>query len=156
MGKAKPIPEGYHSITPHLVAKDVAAAIDFYKKVFAARETERMAGPDGRIMHAELKIGDSIIMLSDEYPERGVQGPKTLGGTPVSIFLYVEDVDAVAKHAIAAGAKEMMPVADQFWGDRYGQVLDPFGHLWALATHKEDLTPDEIRRRAESFFAHQS
>ena len=150
----KPIPQGYHSVTPYMVLRDAAKAIDFYKKAFGAVEKFRMAGPDGKIGHAEIQIGDSMIMISDENPQWGTKSPQTLGGTPVGIFLYVPDVDATFKQAISAGAKEVMAVTDQFWGDRYGKVADPFGHAWNLATHKEDLTPAEIEERAKKAFAH--
>ena len=143
----KPIPEGYHSISPYLVIKNAAAAIEFYKKAFGAKERGRMPGPDGRIMHAELQMGDSVVMLCDEMPEYGKRSPQTLGGTPVSLFLYVPDVDASFQQAVAAGARSTMPVADMFWGDRFGKLADPFGHEWSIATHKEDLTPEEIERR---------
>lgn len=147
MSKARPIPEGYHTATPYLIIKDAAKAIEFYKKAFGAKEVMRMAGPDGKVMHAEIKIGDSPIMLADEFPEMGARSPQSLGGSPVSIFLYVEDVDTLAEQAVAAGAEILMPVKDQFWGDRYGKLADPFGHLWDIATHKEDVTPEEIRKR---------
>ena len=147
MSNVKPIPEGYHTVTPYLVIRDAAAAIEFYKKAFGATEIMRMASPDGKISHAEIKIGDSPIMIGDECPERNARSPQTLGGTPVGIFLYVEDVDRIAQQAIAAGATVMMPVADQFWGDRYGMFVDPFGHQWSVATHKEDVSPEEIGRR---------
>lgn len=153
MTAVKPIPDGFHTVTPHLVIKDAAGAIEFYKRAFGAEEVERMPGPGGHgIMHAELKIGNSMLMLCDEFPDMGAVGPQSLGGSPVSIMLYVEDVDAVFKQAVDAGAKETMPVADMFWGDRYGKLTDPFGHQWAIATHKEDLTPDELRKRGEEFF----
>jgi len=148
--KTKPIPEGYHSITPYLTLNDAAKAIDFYKRAFGAKEMMRMDGPTGKIGHAELKIGDSMIMLSDEMPGAGAKSPKSLGGTTVNIFLYVEDVDSVFNQAVSAGAKADMALADQFWGDRYGKVTDPFGHSWSLATHKEDLTPQEISKRAKA------
>jgi PhnB protein len=148
MSKVKPIPEGYHTATPYLIIKDAAKAIEFYKKAFGARELARMADPAGKIGHADIKIGNSHIMIADEFPEMGARAPVSLGGSPVSIFLYVEDVDAVAKQAVAAGAKILRPVQDQFWGDRYGKLADPFGHIWDIATHKEDLTPDELKKRA--------
>ena len=154
MSKAKPIPDGYHTATPYLIIKDAASAIEFYKKAFGATELLRMAGPDGKVMHAEIKIGDSPIMIADEFPEMGARSPQSLGGSPVSILLYVEDVDALFSQAIAAGAKVLMPVKDQFYGDRSGGVTDPFGHVWYIATHKEDLTPDEIRQRAAAAFGH--
>jgi PhnB protein len=144
----KPIPEGYHSVTPYLCAKGASQAIEFYKKAFSATERMRITQPDGRVGHAELQIGDSIIMMADEFPEMGVRSPKTLGGSPVSIHLYVDDVDAMFRQAIAAGAIEKRPVADQFYGDRLGGIEDPFGHTWWISTHKEDLSPKEIEKRA--------
>jgi PhnB protein len=144
----KPIPEGYHSITPYLIVKGAAAAIDFYKRAFGATEVVRMPGPDGKVGHAEIKIGDSPIMLADEVPEMGAVSPQTLGSTPVSILLYVEDVDAVFDRAIAAGGKSVRPVEDKFYGDRMGSLADPFGHQWHIGTHKEDLSPEELRKRA--------
>jgi len=144
----KPIPEGYHSVTPYLIFSGASDAIAFYKKALGAEEVTRMDGPGGRIHHAEIRIGDSHIMLGDEQPEIGAVSPKTIGGSPVSIHLYVEDVDAAVERAVAAGAKLVRPVADQFYGDRTGGVEDPFGYRWFIATHKEDLTMDEIRRRA--------
>jgi len=144
----KPIPEGYHSVTPYLIFSGASDAIAFYKKALGAEEVTRMDGPGGRIHHAEIRIGDSHIMLADEQPEIGAVSPKTIGGSPVSIHLYVEDVDAAVERAVAAGAKLVRPVADQFYGDRTGGVEDPFGYRWFIATHKEDLTMDEIRRRA--------
>jgi PhnB protein len=142
----KPIPDGYHSITPYLTIRDAAVAIDFYKHVFGAVEKERMmGGPEGtKVIHAELKIGDSIVMLSDEFPDFEAFSPSHLEGTTCSIMLYVEDCDAVIDRAVAAGAQLKTPVEDMFWGDRMGRVLDPFGHKWAIATHKLDLTPEEI------------
>jgi PhnB protein len=146
--KPKPIPDGYHTATPYLIVKDAARAIEFYKKAFGATELVRMAQPDGKIGHAEIKIGDSPIMLADEFPEMGARSPQSLGGSPVSILLYVENVDAVFSQAVAAGAKVQRPVKDQFYGDRTGGVEDPFGHLWYIATHMEDVSPDEMRKRA--------
>ncbi len=147
MAQAKPIPDGYHSITPYLIIKGAAAAIDFYKQAFGALELMRMAQPDGRVGHAELKIGDSVIMLADEFPELQTVGPKTLGNSPVGILLYVDDVDTVFAKALSLGATVNKPLADQFYGDRNGTVIDPFGHKWTLATHKEDVSPEEIKRR---------
>jgi len=154
---AKPIPEGFHSIQPGLVVRDAAKAIDFYKKALGAQELVRMPGPDGKIMHAELKIGDSVIFLSEEMPMPGaVKSPQALGGSTCTLNVYVPNVDEQFKQAIAAGAKESMPVADQFWGDRYGSLVDPFGHSWGIATHKEDLSPKEMGERAQQFFASMS
>jgi PhnB protein len=144
----KPIPEGYHSVTPYLYVKGAAQAIEFYKRAFSATERMRIAQPDGRVGHAEIQIDDSVIMLSDEFLEMGASSPQSLGGSPVSIHLYVEDADAMFKQAIAAGAKVKRPVADQFYGDRLGGVEDPFGHIWWISTHKEDLSPEEIEKRA--------
>jgi PhnB protein len=150
---AKPIPDGYHTVTPYLSIHDAAKAIEFYKRAFDATELHRMAGSHGKITHAEIKIGDSVIMLADEMPGSECRSPQALGGTSTSIFLYVKDVDAVYNKAIAAGAKSTMPPADMFWGDRFGKIADPFGHSWSLATHKEDVAPDEMQRRAEAFMA---
>ena len=147
-GKVKPIPEGYHAITPYLSIKGASDAIEFYKKAFGATEVMRMAQPDGRIGHAELQFGDSRIMLADEHPEMDFRSPRAIGGTPVYLHLYVDDVDTVVGRAVAAGAKVVRPVQDQFYGDRSGSVVDPYGHVWHVATHKEDLTMDEIRKRA--------
>lgn len=144
----KPIPKGYHSVTPYLIVKGAAKAIEFYKQAFGATETFRMPQPDGKIGHAELKIGDSTIMLADESPERNVRGPESLGGSPVMIHLYIDDVDAVAKRAVANGAKEIRPVQNQFYGDRSGMFADPFGHQWNISTHVEDVSPEEIGKRA--------
>ncbi len=143
MSQAKPIPDGMHSLTPHLVCDGAAAAIEFYKKAFNAQELARLPGPDGKVMHAMLKIGDSHFMLNDEFRDFGGFGPKYLKGSPVTIHLYVPDVDAQVAQAVAAGAKVTMPVADMFWGDRYGQLEDPFGHKWSVATHIKDTTPEE-------------
>ena len=146
--KVKPIPEGYHSVTPYLIIKNAADAIEFYKKAFGATELFRIDQPDGKIGHAEIKIGDSPIMLSDEFPEMGHRGPQSLGGSPVSIMLYVEDVDAVVNRATTAGAKLDRPVEDKFYGDRAGSLTDPFGHIWHIGTHKEDVSPEEMEKRA--------
>ena len=147
----KAIPEGSESATPYLSIKGAADAIEFYKKAFGATEIMRVAGPDGRIGHAELKIGKAKFMLADEYPEMGFLSPRTLGGSPVTIHVYVEDVDALAGRAEAAGAKVRRPVADQFYGDRAGQLEDPFGHVWHFATHKEDVSSEEMQKRAAAF-----
>ena len=144
----KPIPEGYHSVTPYLIVSGASDAIAFYKKALGAQEVMRLADPGGKVHHAEIKIGDSRIMLADEHPEIQALSPKTVGGSPVSIHLYVEDVDAAVERAVAAGAKLVRPVADQFYGDRVGGIEDPFGYRWFIATRKVDLTMDEIRRRA--------
>jgi PhnB protein len=151
--KAQAIPKEYHTITPSLVVAGAARAIDFYKKALGAEERMRFPAPDGTIMHAELQIGDSIIMLGDEMPEQGGKGPKSIGGTPVSFFVYRENVDAAWKQAVDAGATPIMPLADQFWGDRTGCLEDPFGHRWWLAQHIQDLTPEELQKGAESFFS---
>jgi uncharacterized glyoxalase superfamily protein PhnB len=152
--KVQAIPKGHHSITPSLFIAGAAKAIDFYKKAFGAQEKMRFPAPDGSIMYAELQIGDSVIMLGDEMPEQGGgKGPKTLGGTPVSFFMYRENVDAEWKRAIDAGAKEVMPLIDQFWGDRAGCLEDPFGHQWWLAQHIKDMTEEELQKSAEAFFA---
>jgi len=150
--RVKEIPKGFHTVTPYLTVSDGARAIDFYKQAFGAKELLRLDGPDGKIAHAEIKIGDSIILLCDEMPGWG-RSPQSLGGTAVDIMLYVEDVDRIFKQAVAAGAQATMPVSDMFWGDRYGRVTDPFGHSWSLATHKEDLLPDELRKRAQAAMA---
>jgi PhnB protein len=149
----KPVPEGFHTATPTLVVRNAAQAIDFYKKVFGAEEIMRMPSPDGKISHAEIKIGDSIIFLSDEFPQQGGKSPQTLGGFTGGIYLYVPDVDDVFAKAIAAGGKTAMPVADMFWGDRHGNFLDPFGHSWGVSTHTEDLSEEEMGKRAQAFYA---
>jgi PhnB protein len=150
----KPIPDGYHSVTPYLIIKGAAEAIEFYKKAFGATELFRMPQPDGRIGHAEIKIGDSPIMLSDEFPEMNFAGPNTLGGSSVSILIYVEDVDSVFTQAIAAGGTEQRPVEDKFYGDRGGSLADPFGHVWHIATHIEDVSPEEMEKRAAAGHSH--
>jgi PhnB protein len=147
---AKAIPEGYHSVTPYLILSGASDAIAFYKRALGAEEVLRMEDPGGKVHHAEIKIGDSRIMLADEHPELQALSPKTVGGSPVSIHLYVEDVDAAVSRAVAAGAKLVRPVADQFYGDRVGGVEDPFGYRWFIATRKEDLSIEEMRRRAET------
>ena len=150
----KSIPAGYHTVTPALTVRDVEKAIEFYKRAFGAEECMRFLGPDEKsIMHAEIKIGDSIIMLGEEHPDMGCHGPQSLGGTSGSLYLYVEDADRAYTRAVSAGAKADMPVTDMFWGDRWGQLTDPFGHKWSLATHKEDLSSEEMRKRAGAFFA---
>jgi PhnB protein len=149
----QPVPEGYHTVTPYLAVDDATAAIDFYQRAFGAKERGRMAAPDGKIGHAELEIGDALIMLSDPFPQFQARPPKEIGGTSVGVFLYVDDVDAVYKQAIDAGATSTMEPADQFWGDRFGSVTDPFGHSWQIATHVEDVSPEEMAKRAEEAFA---
>lgn len=149
--RVKAIPAGYRSVTPYLCVKGAAAAIRFYKKAFGAKELMRMAAPGGAIGHAELTLGDSKIMLADEFPQMGFQSPRAYGGTGVTIHLYVEDVDKVFKRALRAGAKERQPVKDQFYGDRSGQLEDPFGHVWNLATHVENMSPKEMKRRGQEF-----
>ena len=141
----KPIPEGMHTVTPHLICGGAADAIEFYKKAFNAVETVRLPGPDGKLMHGAVRIGDSTLMLAEESQNCGSLGPKTLKGSPVTIHLYVDNVDATVAQAVAAGAKVTMPVSDMFWGDRYGQLEDPFGHHWSVATHKRDVTPEEMQ-----------
>ena len=149
----KAIPDGYHSITPYLIATGAADAIEFYKRAFGAVELFRMAKPDGKIGHAEIRIGDSVIMLADEHPDMGYRSPSSLGGSSVSIMLYVEDVDGVFARALAAGARAQRGVADQFYGDRNGILEDPFGHVWTIATHVEDVPPEEIERRVAAMMA---
>ena len=151
--KVRPIPEGYGTVTPYLIVDGAARAIEFYKQAFGATETFRMERPDGRVGHAEIKIGDSHVMLADEHPEMGARGPQAIGGSPISLVLYVEDVDATVNRAVEAGAKLTRPVANQFYGDRTGGVEDPFGHAWYVATHVEDVAPEEMQKRAAA--AHQ-
>jgi PhnB protein len=146
----KPIPEGYHSVTPYLIVGGAVEAIEFYEKAFGAVELFRMPAPGGKIGHAEIKVGDSPIMLADEYPDMGYQGPQSLGGSPVSLMIYVADVDTVFKQAVDAGAIVKEALQDKFYGDRMGTVVDPFGHRWHLATHKEDVSPEEMGRRAQA------
>lgn len=146
----KPIPEGYHTVTPYLIVSGASDAIEFYKKAFGATELFRFPAPDGKIGHAEIKIGDSPIMLADEYPDMGYKGPQSLGGSPVSIMIYVEDVDTVFDRAVASGASVKEAVSDKFYGDRLGTLTDPFGHVWHVSTHKEDITPEEMERRAKA------
>ena len=144
----RPVPDGYHTATPYLVVDGAAKAIEFYARVFGATERMRMPGPGGKVGHAEIRIGDSVIMLADEHPEMGARGPRAYGGAAVSLHLYVPDVDATVKRALAAGATILRPVEDKFYGDRMGTIEDPFGHHWHVSTHKEDVTPDEMARRA--------
>lgn len=153
MADVNPIPDGYPRVSPYLCVSGASAAIDFYREVLGAGERARMAAPDGRVGHAELVIGDSLIMLSDEWPEMGVSSPTTLGGTPVTLSVYVEDVDAVHARALAAGATELSAPANQFYGDRSGQFVDPFGHRWSVATRVEEVPPDEMARRAAEAMA---
>jgi PhnB protein len=149
----KPIPEGYHTVSPYLAVDDAAKAIEYYKKAFGAKERGRMDTPDGGVAHAEIEIGDSVVMLSDPMPPASTKPPKELGGTSASVFLYVEDVDAIVEQAVDAGATVLMEVADQFWGDRFGTIQDPFGHTWSIATHVEDLTPEQIADRGKAAMA---
>ena len=146
MSKIKAIPDGMHTVTPHLICAGASDAIEFYKKAFNATETSRLPGPDGRLMHASIRIGDSAVMLTDEMPEHGALGPKSLNGSSVTIHLYVDDADAFAAQAIQAGAKSTMQVREMFWGDRYGQIEDPFGHRWSIGTHVRDVTPAEMQQ----------
>jgi PhnB protein len=146
----KPQPDGYHSITPYLYVADARKAIEFYSKVFGAQELFRMDGPGGTIGHAELRIGDSVVMLADEQPEMGARSPKAYGGTPYCLLLYVADVDRVFTQAVATGAKELRPVENKFYGDRTGMIEDPFGHQWAIATHVEDVAPEDMQERAKA------
>ena len=151
--KAKPVPAGYSTVTPYLVVNDAARALDFYKQAFGAEEKMRMAGPQGKIGHAEIKIGDSMIMLADEMPGAGTRSPHSLNGTTGGVFLYVKDVDAVFQQAVNAGAKADMPPADMFWGDRMGHLADPFGQKWTIATHIKDMTPEEMQKRMQAEMA---
>ncbi len=146
----KPIPDGYHTATPYLIIGGAGDAIEFYKKAFGAKELFRFPTPDGKIGHAEIKIGDSPIMLADEFPEMGYKGPQSLGGSPVSIMIYVEDVDTIFNQAVAAGATVKEAVTDKFYGDRLGTVTDPFGHVWHISTHKEDVSIEEMQKRAQA------
>jgi uncharacterized glyoxalase superfamily protein PhnB len=151
MSKVKPIPDGMNTVTPHLVCKDAARAIEFYKKAFGAEEGGRLTTPDGKkVLHASLRIGGSALMLADEFPDRGSVGPETLKGTPVVIHLYVEDADGVFNRAVRAGATVKMPLDDMFWGDRYGRLQDPFGHVWSVATHVRDVSLEEMEQAAKA------
>ncbi|MCU1311731.1 MAG: Glyoxalase/bleomycin resistance protein/dioxygenase (Dioxygenase) [Candidatus Angelobacter sp.] len=149
----KPIPDGYHSVTPYLIVQGAAKAIEYYKDVFGAKEMMRFPMPDGKVAHAEIKIGDSPVMLADEMPQMGYKNPQALGGSPVSLMLYVGDVDTVFEKAVANGAKPIRPVKDQFYGDRSGTITDPFGHVWTVATHKEDVSSEEMQRRMKEMAA---
>jgi PhnB protein len=153
MADVKPIPDGYPRVTPYLIVDGGDAAIRFYTEVLGAKERMRMGGPDGKVGHAELELGESVIMLADEHPEMGARSPKSVGGSPVSLHVYVEDVDAVFQAALAAGASETNAVTDKFYGDRSGEFEDPFGHRWSIATHVEDVPPDEMERRANEVAA---
>jgi PhnB protein len=148
----KPIPAGYSAVTPYLSVKDAAGAIQFYQRAFGARERMRLAAPDGKLAHAEIEIGDALIMLADECPDMGFRSPPSIGGSPVMLHLYVEDVDALFSQAVAAGATVLRPVADQFYGDRTGTLVDPFGHCWSIGTHVEDVAPEEIEKRFAAFY----
>jgi PhnB protein len=150
---AKPVPEGYHTLTPYLAVDDAKAAIDFYQRAFGAKERVRMHGPDGMIAHAELEIGDSKVMLADPFPQASTRPPKELGGTSVGVFVYVENVDEVFQQAVDAGATATMEPDDQFWGDRFGSVTDPFGHSWQISTHVEDVPPEEMEKRSKEWMA---
>jgi PhnB protein len=149
----KPIPEGYHTLSPYLAVDDARQAIEYYKNAFGATERVRMEAPGGAIGHAEVEIGDSVLMLSDPFPQSSTKPPKEVGGSSVSVFMYVEDVDSVVKQAVDAGATVLMEVADQFWGDRFGTVQDPFGHTWSIATRVEDVAPEEVAERAKAAMA---
>lgn len=151
--KVNPIPDGFHSVTANLVIKGASEAIAWYTKALGARELYRMPGPDGRLMHAEIKIGDSVIMLTDEMPEMGGKGPQMLGGTPVSLMIYCEDCDSLFNRAVGAGASVRTPLEDAFWGDRWGMVTDPFGHVWAIATRKKNLSVPEMKSAMDAFMA---
>ena len=144
-----PIPRGYHTVTPYLSVRNAAQALEFYKRAFGAEEVVRMNSPQGTVSHAEIKIGDSIVMIAEESASSPLRSPQSLNGSTASVFLYLNDVDATFKQAISAGAKSQQPVADMFWGDRYGRLTDPYGHLWSLATHIEDVAPEEMQRRAQ-------
>jgi len=150
---AQAVPKGYHTVTPSLVIAGAAKAIEFYKKALGAEEKSRFPAPDGTIMHAEIRIGDSIIMLGDEMPEQGGRGPKSYGGSPVCLFIYFDNVDTAWKRAVDAGAKVVTPLSDQFWGDRGGSIEDPFGHNWWLCQHVKDLTPKELQQAADAYFS---
>jgi uncharacterized glyoxalase superfamily protein PhnB len=149
----KAIPEGYHTLTPFLTVRNAVRAIEFYKQAFGAQERGVAKGPDGKVMHAELKIGDSVIMLSDEFPEFGSLSPQSVGGSPMGLHIYIENVDAAFDRAVKAGAQVEMPVSDQFWGDRYGKLKDPFGHKWSIATHIKDMSADEMKRSMDDAMA---
>ena len=147
------IPKGFSSVTPHLVIKDCAKALDFYVKALGAQEIYRSMMPDGRVMHAMIQVGNSIVMMAGEFPEMGAVGPNKLGGTPVALHVYTEDADKLFKKAVDAGATPIMPISDTFWGDRYGQIQDPYGHRWAIATHTKDVSPQEMEKAAKEMFS---
>jgi PhnB protein len=149
----QPVPEGYHTITPYLAVENASEAIDFYKRALGAKERVRMPGPGGSVMHAELEIGDSVVMLSDPFPQASTKPPKELGGTSVSIMVYVDNIDSLYKQSIDAGATSLMEPDDMFWGDRFGSVQDPFGHSWTIATHVEDVSPEEMQKRSQEFMS---
>jgi len=149
----KPIPEGYHTLTPFLTVRDAERAIEFYKQAFGAKERGVAKSPDGKVMHAEIMIGDSIIMLADEFPEFGSLSPQSVGGSPMGLHIYIDNVDAAFERAVKAGAQVEMPVMDQFWGDRYGKLKDPFGHNWSIATHVKDMSADEMKRSMDEAMA---
>jgi len=153
MSSVKPVPDGYHTVTPSLIVDNAAEAIEFYKRALGAEEIFRMAMPDGRVGHAELKFGDSVIFVSDEFPDMGYRSPKSLGGTHGGLGLYLEDADAAFEKAVAEGATPVTPMMDAFWGDRYGKVTDPYGHIWSLMTHVKDCTPEEIAEASKEFFS---
>jgi PhnB protein len=154
--KVKAIPEGYPSVTPYLIVDGAVRALDFYKAAFGATEIMRMAQPNGKLGHAEIRVGNSVIMMADEHPEMGYRGPKALGGTPVSIVLYVNDVDTIAARIVKEGGKVLRPVENQFYGDRSGTFEDPFGHVWTVASHVQDVSPEEMKRRAEALYSRPS
>ena len=149
----KPIPDGFHTTTPSLVVSNSKEAIEFYKKAFDANEIYQMPTPDGKVMHAMIQIGDSFVMMSDEFPSMGCKSPASIGGTAVTLHLYVEDADKIFNQAVEAGAKITMPIMDAFWGDRFGTVIDPYGHSWAIATHQKDVSPEEMKKAGEEYFA---
>lgn len=151
-----PVPPGYHSITPSIIVRDAAGAIEFYKRAFGAEEAERMIGPDGKVMHAEIRIGDSVVMLGDENPEWGMQSPLSTNGNPGSLHIYVDDADAAFDRALRAGAKVKQPLEDAFWGDRYGKVTDPYGHQWGIATRVKEMTQEQMRKAGEEWMAQAS
>ena len=148
----KPVPDGFHTVTPSLVVSNAVEAMEFYKKAFNANEIYKFPTPDGKILHAMIQIGDSFVMMSDEFPTMGMKSPTTIGGTAVTLHLYVDDSDKIFKQAVDAGAIITMPIMDSFWGDRFGTVMDPYGHSWAIATHKIDMTPEGLRKAGEEYF----